>query len=349
MIEHILISPQHQSKNSISNDFYARNIIMHNGYINDFYLAEYFIVRKEAAGEFLHSFNPSAPLCHPISSFEAIKSSLREELLENIDEIIGIDEQLATAILSENSPSIIHKWHDIDNLDGLKEEEIINIYNKNAECQTFSFSFDQYITDKIPISKNTLRHDCREINIFHPWLSENTYQVMINVPLPENTNQVTHLLYRRSLTDYKFGVLYDLLRNKNGVIYDLSVVWNPANSSMEISFVASKQNYRKAIELVKINLDNYSKHLEDNLIYLKHRIKIEHELDWGDIQNQRFVILDEAITGGITLSSAERIEKLEKTSKDDLIDFHKYISENLEDGALYAASTYGEIPKIVRK
>ena len=51
LIEHILVAPKRLMALGISADFYSRNIVFHSGTVNDFYLAEYYIVRSEVAEE----------------------------------------------------------------------------------------------------------------------------------------------------------------------------------------------------------------------------------------------------------------------------------------------------------
>ncbi len=348
-IEHALLTKKRLDLMGMADEFFAKNVIMHNGWTNDFYMAEYFIGNSEATGDLARMIqSQKQELFLDKEDFVNIKSALKEELLEQNGEHISLDEQLSRAILTPDSPSVQNPWYDIKSLENLSYEAIQQIFSaRNTDQSIAILDYDNFeLRNKPQTIKNKLRNDVKIINILHPWLPDNGIQVLISIPLPEDTDQLTHVLYRRSLTDYRFGLLFNILRNKEGLIYDLSVVWNSANNTLEVTFFVSKEKYLASINFIKETLKSYEEYIAKNLLFIKKRLGMEYQLDWGDIQNQRIMVLDETILGNFTSSPRARLDALENIDTSALSYFNKTILESLDTQAVIAKSCFGKIPGV---
>ncbi len=326
LIEHILVAPKRLMALGISADFYSRNIVFHSGTVNDFYLAEYYIVRSEVAEEMTKILLKNQnELFLDRDNFKKIKSALIEEILENKGEFIDIGEQLAKTIYDPSSPSIRNAWNDLESVSNLSYDETIEIFKKyNTDIASFRLSFDDYKIDKLPaIEKNHLRENNGFIELWHPWQSPGSVDTYTIVRLLKNVDQLIILLYRRSLTDFRFGMLFDELRNKQGLVYDISVNKDCDADTLEIYFACSKGNSKKVSDHIKMSLEKYDDFILNNLKHIKERLKLELELDWGNIQNQELYFIDQVVSGGFTESPASLVRRMDSVTASDLSKFNR--------------------------
>ena len=345
LIEHILIAPRRLQALGISADFYSRNIVLHSGTVNDFYLSEYYIVKSEMAEkmtEILLKHQDELFLDH--DDFKKIKSALIEEILENRGEFIDTGEQLAKAIYEPNSPTIQNPWNDLESILNLSYDETIEIFKKyNTDLTSFRLSFNDYKIDKLPtIEKNHLREHDGVIELWHPWQSPDSVDIYSMIHLSKKVDPLISLLYRRSLTDYRFGILYDELRNKHGLIYDISVYEDYNANTLEIYFASSKGNSKKIHDRIKISLEKYDSFILNNLKHIKARSKLELELDWGNIQNQSLDVIDHVVSGRFTEAPASLVRRMDLVTVNDLCEFNRLFLNLLHNETFSVKRQHGK-------
>lgn len=345
LIEHILVAPKRLLALGISANFYSQNIIFHSGTVNDFYLAEYYIVRSEVADEMTEILlKHQNELFLDRKEFEKIKSSLIEEILESKGEFIDTGEQLAKAIYEPNSPSIRNAWNDLESVNNISHEETIKIFEEyNTDIASFALSFDDYKIDKLPkIEKNNLHENIGLIELQHPWQSPGSIDTYILVRLPKNVDQLISMLYRRSLTDYRFGLLFDELRTKQGLVYDISVYEDNNADTLEIYFASSKGNSKKVVDHIKKSLETYDNFISKNLKHIKARLELELKLDWGNIQDQGDNIIDKVVSGGFTDTPSSLLKRMDRITTNDLSKFNRTYLNLLNDKSVFVKRQHGK-------
>lgn len=345
LIEHVLVAPKRLEALGISANFYAKNIIYHSGAVNDFYLAEYYIVRSEATNtvaKILLKHQNELYLDH--DDFRKIKSPLVEELHENRGEFIGTGEQLSKAIYLPGSPTIQNPWDDFESIINLSFNETIKIFHKyNTNLTLLQLSFDNYKIDRLPvIERNSLRKPDGMIELTHPWQSPGCLDFSHIVPLHKNVDFLESILYRRSLTDLRFGLLQDELRSKQGLVYDISIDADYNNNNLEIYFSSSEENSHKVASEIKISLEKYEPFIQNNIDYIKRRLRLEFELDWGDIQNLCLGIIDRVISGGFTETPASLIKRMEAVTVQDLSKLNRLFLSSLNHEAISVKRRHGK-------
>lgn len=345
LIEHLLVTPKRLEKSGISADFYAKNIIFHGGTVNDFYLAEYCIVRSEVAGtvaKILSEHQNELDLDR--DDFEKIKSTLIEELRENKGEFIETGEQLSKAIYIAGSPTLRNPWDDLESIVNLTPDETIDIFHRyNTDLALLQLSFDDHKIDRLPvIEKNRLIKPDGVIMLTHPWQSPGCVDVSHIVPLRKNTDLLLDMLYRWSLTDLKFGFLRDKLREKSGLVYDISINIDHNNNTSEIFFTSSENNAEKVTSEIKIALEKYEQFITNNIGYIKERLRLEFELDWGDIRNSCLGIIDSVISGGFIETTASSIKRMEAITAQDLSSFNRLFLSSLNQDAISVERRHGK-------
>ncbi len=354
LIEHILVGPKRLAAMGVTDDFYAKNIIFHSGSVGDFFMTEYYVVRSESAKEMIALLSiHQNKLYIDSEEFEKIKSTVIQEIAESKGEFIDTGEQLAKAIYKKGSPSIRHSWNDYDSIANINCDQAAEIFNKyNTNLLLLNLSFDKYEIGKIPIFEKNLRKDnISQIKLAHPWQSPGSIDNYISVNLPVENDSPVGLLYRRSLTDYRFGLLFDELRNKNGLVYDISVYVDHDDNSLEFFFTSNEEKSETVTALILSSLEKYELFIKNNLAHQKSRLSLEIGLDWGDIQNEASRFIDWAISGQMRQSPVSYIKKINTITADDLIKYNNLILNKIKNNSTYIARVHGKklTTKIVPK
>ena len=345
LIEHILTTPKRLEKMGISAYFYADNIIYNGGVVNDFYLAEYYIVKSDVADVVMKLLSKhSGELFLDRSDFVKIKSTLIEELHENKGEFIGRGEQLSRVIYTVDSPTVRNPWDNLESIVDISFDKTVEIFQKyNTNLTSMQLSFGNYTIDKLPlIERNTLCAPNQTIELTHPWESLNCTDVSHIMPLPQNIDFVVAMIYRRSLTDLRFGLLQNKLRHKQGMVYDISIDTDYNNNTSEIYFSSSEENSDKITQIIKLSLTEYEQFINNNINYIVGRLILEFELDWGDIQNSCLEVIDRVICGGITETPASMIKKMKAVTIQDLSQFNRLFLNSLHHEAITIKRRYGK-------
>lgn len=345
LIEHLLVAPKRLRAMGISDDFYARNIISYSGVTDDFCLLEYCVVISEAANivaKILSEHQDELYLDR--NDFEKIKSAFVEELHESRGEFIETGEQRSKALYLPGSPTIRNPWNDLESIENLSFDEVNEIFHKyNTDLSLLKLSFDNFDIAKLPvIERNLLREPNEIIELTHPWQSPGCVDNSLIVPLPPKADFLINTLYRRSLTDARFGLLYNELHHKQGMVYDVSVDVDYNSNSSEIYFASSEKNSDKVSNHIKKTLEKYDQFIKDNLNNIKGRLKLELELDWGDIQNQSLWVIDLIISGGYTETPASLIKRMEKITAEDLSKFNSLFLNSLNNEAISIKRRHGK-------
>lgn len=142
------------------------------------------------------------------------------------------------------------------------------------------------------------------------------------------------MVYRRSLTDFRFGLLYDELRTKQGLVYNISIDNDFNSNHFDISYSSNEADSMIVTEQIKISLENYEKYIKSNLNYIKDRLMMEFELDWGNIQETALETIDRVVSGGITYTPAILVSKINQVTVDDLLKVNGYILKKFNESAL---------------
>lgn len=345
LIEHILTTPKRLKKMGISANFYADNIIYNGGIVNDFYLAEYYIVKSESAGTLTKVLSKYQNNLFPDhADFEKIKSTLIEELHENRGEFISRGEQQSRAIFLPGSPTVRNPWDNLESIVNISFDETINIFHKyNSDLTFMQLSYDTFKINKLPlIERNTLCAPNQTIELSHPWESLNCTNISQIVPLPHDIDFVVAMIYRRSLTDLRFGLLQDKLRHKQGMVYDISIDTDYNNNTSEIYFSSSEENSGVITNIIKQSLKKYEQFINKNIGYIVERLILEFELDWGNIQNSCLEVIDRVISGGITETPVLMIKKIKSVTPQDLSQFNHLFLNSLNHEAITLKCRYGK-------
>lgn len=351
IIEHILVSPKRLKKLGITDDFYSHNIIFHGGVVNDTHLTEYYIVKTETANQVLKAIiKYQNDLFIDSDEFNIIKSTVITELLEDKGEFIDTGEQLAKAIYTLNSPAIRNPWNDIESIANLSYEKMLDIFeNNNSNICALDLSFDKYSFDKISrIEKNNLREDCNSIKLEHPWQSpgciDNYYLVRFSNPL----DPILNMIYRWSLTENRFGLWFDEIRNKQGLVYYISLSTYYSQNAMEIYFSCKEADSKKVLSLIKKSLANYNSFIKKSLDFIKGRLKLDIELDWGNIQYQAQNEIDYVVSKVFNDSPVDLIEKINKITVNELTDFNnQFISSLNSNKTMFVERVHGKKLKTI--
>lgn len=352
LIEHILVTPKRLEALGISTNFYSQNIVFNNGTVNSFYLSEYYIVKSEAAEKMTKILlRHQNELFIDKDDFKKIKSALIEEILEDKGEFIDTGEQLARAIYKPNSPTIRNPWDEVNSITDLSYNKTIAIFEKyNTDLTLLELSFDEYKTGILPIIERSHFYEkLGHVELWHPWQSPGSVDTYIMAPLSGKIDPLISLLYRRSLNDYRFGILFDELRNKLGLIYDISVYENYDGNTLEIFFASSEKSSNRIIEHIKSTLEKYDDFIKKNLKYIKERLKIEFELDWGNIQDQGYSIIERVISGGVIESPASLIKRMDLITANDLCKLNGNFLNLIHKGSIYVKRQHGKTLKLIKK
>lgn len=327
LIEHILLDPKRLLKMGFSDEFYSQNVINHGGHVNDFYVVEYYVVLSEAADFVAKAISENQnELYLAEADFEKIKATMLEELLEDRGEFINTGEQLTHAMFTPDSPTIRNEWSDIESVKDITFEEAKNIFQKyNTDISLLRLSYDECIIDQLPkLESNVLQEIEKTVSLTHPWQSPGSVDTTLIIPMTDNTNYILDPIYRLSLTDFRFGLLFDEIRNKEGLVYDISFDINyNADNYYEFFFSSTDENASKVTAIIKQSLEKYEDFITKNLEYIKQRYVINSELDWGDIQGNYLNYIDKVISRRAIISSKEMIEAVKKITAKDLIDYNQ--------------------------
>lgn len=345
LIEHILVAPKRMEALGITADFYAQNIIFHNGTVNDYYMAEYYVVMSEVAEKMAKILlDHKNELYLSKEEFEKIKSSLLEEISGDKGEFIDLDEQYAKAIYTSDSPSIRNPWHDLNAAQNISYEEIIEIFKKyNTDISLLNLSFDNYQVENLPtLEKNQYQENTGLVKLTHPWQSTESMDTYLVTLLKKNEDLLIGLIYRRSLTDFRFGLLFDELRNKNGLVYDISVDADYNDTTMGIYFTSSEDTSKKARDIIIKSLENYNNFIKENLKYIQGRLKFDIELGWGDVQNLSSGIIDQVVSGGYTEPPIDLIKRIDSITVEKLCELNQLFLDKLKQEAIIVNRNYGK-------
>ncbi|MDP2631828.1 MAG: hypothetical protein Q8P30_03635 [Candidatus Uhrbacteria bacterium] len=347
LIEHILAEPKRLKSLGITDDFYAQNIIVHGGSINDYFATEYGIVRSEVADQIAEMISNHRNELHiERSDFENVRSVIIEEIKDDEGEFIDLGKQISNVIYEPGSPSSRNPRNNLESILNLSYDKAIDIFNKyNSDHSLLKLAFDDYRIDKIPsIERNVLRQDIRLVELAHPWQSPDSIETFIVVPIPKSTDLLINLLYSRSLTDDYFGIVYNEIRHNNGLVYDISLGMDYNINTLEIYFTSSKEGAGKVVDLIKKSLGNYDSFIEKNLEYIKGRIKFELALDWGDIQNQSFTMINRVVSGGFAETPESMIKRVETVTAADLCKFNRLYLDSLNQKSLIIKRRHAKSP-----
>lgn len=345
LIEHILVEPWRLKTLGISDDFYVKNIIYNSGVVNDFYLAEYYVVRSEAADTIAKILlKYQGELYINRDDFEKTKSALIEEICESKGEFMDMSEQMSKAIYAPESPSIRNPWNDLESVVNLSYDKVVEIFHKyNTNIALMQLSFNKYDIDKLPkVEKNRLRKSDRTIELTHPWQSPDSLDISHLIPLPDNTKYIISLIYRRSLTDLHLGLLYNDLRTQQGLIYDISIDNDFNSNHLDMYFSSNEKTTKKVTEEINTSLATYEQFIKSNLNYIKERLKLEFELDWGDIQTSCLDVVDRVVSGGVAETPQTIIERIEKVTIEGLVRFNHFFLDTLNHRAIYVRRRHGK-------
>jgi predicted Zn-dependent peptidase len=345
LVEHLLVASKRLQAIGISDDFYAKNVIFHGGRVNDFYMIEYYIVRQESADTLAQLLHQHQNELHTNSDdFKKTKSALVEELNENRGEFIGMGEQLSKAIYLPGSPTIRNPWNDLKSIRNLSVDKIEEIFHKyNTDITLIKLSFDNYKIDKIPtIERNRLCKSDSKIELTHPWQSPGCVETTHIIPFPTRIDFLLSTIYQRSLVDYRFGLLYDEIRYKQGLVYDISADMDYDSNTLEIYFSSEPDNSDIVTEHIKKTLGRYNKFIKKNLGYIKKRIKLDLELDWGDVQNHYLRIIETVVSGGHIETPAELINRLDQVTVNDIVELNKLFLNLFNNNAISTKHYHGK-------
>lgn len=345
LIEHILLSPKRAEKMGLTDEFYARNIIEHNGGVNDSYISEYFVVKSEATSEVAKMITKyQDDLFIDQEEFEKIKTVVIQEIVESKEEFISTGEQIARAIYKQGSPAIINPWNDIKSIKNISLDQTVAIFkNNNIDVALFELSFDEYKTTDIPkVPKNMLREDIKVIELAHPWVSLDSVDTTIIVPLENKLDPLINIVYRASLTDSRFGLLYKKIRNLHGLVYGISASIDYNNDSMDLDFSSDETKVKQILDIIKKALGEYDSYICKNLGFLKDQIEIQTNLNWGDVQNHDLWIIDDLIKGGFREPPKDLLKKLKEISAEDLIEFNNEVLNSALSKSILIKHKYGK-------
>lgn len=345
LIEHILVSPDRLLALRINDEFYAKNIIFHNGSVNNSYLSEYYVVKTEVADEVAKILKEHQnELYISPTDFEKIKSALLEEIIADRGEFIDLGEQLIKASYKSDSPCTRNIWNDLESVKNLTYEETVKIFKKyNNDSTIFSLSFDDYKIERLPVvEKNQWKENVDTILLTHPWQSPGSIDTHITTFMPEKLDVLVSTLYRRALTDYRFGLLYNQLRNKNGLVYDVSMSADYDDNTLDIYFFSDESGREKALDIIKKSLGDFDFFIKENLEYIKARLKFEIELDWGDIQNNVFNVIDQVVSGQFKQSPVDLLKKLESVTAEELQQFNQLYLNQFNNNTVLTKRVHGK-------
>lgn len=337
LIEHILMSPKRLQSLWGSGDFYSQNIILDGGWVNAYYMAEYYVVRSEVSDKVAETLLKNKDnLFLSSADFEKIKSVLIEEITNDRGEFIDLNEQYSKAICVPNSPPIRNPWHDLDSVRNLLSKDAETFFQKyNADCSLLNLTDDEYKIDKIPIiEKGKIKGNIDQIELSHPWQPPGSVDTFIAMLIPANIDPLIGLLYRRSLTDFRFGLLFDELRNKNGLVYDVSVSMDYFDNTLEFWFSSRRSSSDKAIKLIEKSLKTYDSLIKKNFEKIKNRSILDLELEWGDIQNCALNIIDSVVGGEFAEPNSKLLERITSITQNDLAKFNQLVLVQFKQNAI---------------
>lgn len=345
LIEHILASPKHLEAIGISRDYYAKNIIYNSGVTNDFYTAEYFVVMSGQADKVADILVTNKDnLFLNEDDFQKHKATVIEELNEYRGEFISTAEQRAKAVYKVGSPTIRNPWSDIDSIRNLSKEDTETIFSKyNADLAVLKLSWDNFNISFIPqLEKNSLNNTNNIIELSHPWQSLDSIDVSVIIKSAFEKDYLSDALYRKSLSDLHFGLLFKELRHNQGLVYDIDLDYNYGSNTIEIDFSCAKDTLNSVIEHIKKTLSNYDSFIRHNIEVLKQRLKFDIELDWGDVQCQSENIIEKACFNACTQPPSVLLPQIDGISVDDLIAKNNEVLGGINNKALIVKQGYGE-------
>jgi predicted Zn-dependent peptidase len=126
------------------------------------------------------------------------------------------------------------------------------------------------------------------------------------------------------LTDFRFGLLFDEIRNKEGLVYDISMDINfNGGNYYEFFFSSTEENASKVIAIIKQSLEKYDDFIIKNLEYIKNRYILNQQLDWGDIQNNYLNYIDKVVSRRAVISTEAMIESVRNITAKELIEYNQ--------------------------
>jgi len=346
VIEHILLAPKRLEQMGITAEFYSENIITDNGNVDDFYMVEYYVVRSDVANQIANILKQySGELFCNREDFERIKSTVLAEVSGNKGEFIDLGEQFTRAAFRKDSPSNRNPWNDLESIENLTYEQMLEIFQKyNTDIAVLEMSYDNCILSNLPkIESNFLIESKKILNLTHPWQSLNSLETVQIVPALPNASYFTDLLYRCSLEDFRFGLLFEELRNKLGLVYEISINVNyDCQNYIEMIFSSNEEDSDKVLNAIEQALENYEQFIMAKLDYIRNRMIMNYELDWGDIQNNAMGNIDRVISAGITISPREMAETFEKITIDELVAYNKLFLDSLKNNSIKIKRRFGK-------
>lgn len=345
LIEHILSETKRLERIGLSAEFFANDIIFHNGLIGNLYLTEFFVVRSESAkivGEKLLKNRNEFHITE--KEFENVKSVLIQEINEDEGEYIEFNEQISEAIFKPGSPSNRNLKQNKERLSEITLSEVNDYFHqRNSEFSLLDLSFNHYSIDRLPtLEKNIFHENIKHVELTHPWQSLDSVETVVIVPIPKTTDLLINFLYSSSLTNYRFGLLWHNLRDKNGLVYGISLGMDYNLFTLDIFFESKAEKIDQIIELIKKSLEKYDDFIFSNLEYLKKRLKLMIELDWGDIFNDVNLTIDRVVSGRFTEPPKKMLDRLDSITASDLSKFNQEFLNSLNNDSFVIKRRHGK-------
>lgn len=299
---------------------------------------------------------------NPIQENEILNSEFLEVEKENLKDVIEskIDEKDSYALdrcisnMYGNNGFGLYKYGYVEDVDNITIEDISKYYNwliDNAKIDIFvSGNINKEEINNILIENENIRKLKPRIENYtlNNEFTEVKKQVETEKEVQEKMNvtqgklvvglditksmenlQATGLVYNAILGDGANSMMFQNVREKAGLAYSSKSSFVKQKLNIFIRCGIQIENYEKALELIKVQLDNIKKgkfseeDIENAKTYLISGLKsVEEEQDTEIV----FYIGQEIAKTNISLE--EYIEKINKVSKEDILEFANSININ---------------------
>jgi|694.fasta_scaffold10157_12 predicted Zn-dependent peptidase len=268
--------------------------------------------------------------------------------LEN-HEVLGDSECVASTTISDFEflhKQNLSKSHFLITLAGgfdydLAIAKIAEIFELNQPQK--SLVCDPSTKDEVNFSVDSPFRDFSFLPIVHE-LAHDHADVNVYIPLEVNFENKPILKIFDELFLKYYGVLYDRLRNKEGLIYSLGGSFDPTLKKVILNFSCEIDSITKIMDIISDTFSNFDKFFEAQKFEdLKQTIRKKIEISSDTVSSETNFALNSILNYGIVETLDEYLKRLVKVEVKDLKDLYNQIQKGLTEKKVVVSSNKPEI------
>jgi predicted Zn-dependent peptidase len=186
-----------------------------------------------------------------------------------------------------------------------------------------------------------------QIKTYHHPLAHEHVDLTLYISAPINTQNLAIWKVFTELYLKFHGVIYDLLRNKHGLIYSLSTETLEDTQTLAITISCEFDNVQKIIDLVREVLSDFETHFSVTKFNQLKQVLVKKTMIAGDNPNHMAMFTQNNLLNyNQAVSYQEIIFGIENLSIQEFKDFYEQISQNLKQMKILAVSKKPKIENL---